>query len=298
MIWEEYLSKLIETFRSDFEKLSDSTQYMIRNELLDISLLKPCQIEVLDSVGEKRVVWLVVHDNNLSDMMFVIRKNVKSVNSSEFVKDYSFFNRAEIDKRFKLASYREFGHIDVFMKGRSITYLYRETSPESIGADMLESLVRRVQGKIRAKQLATIKQITEKLRKQAGKVTEKAIETNLTKYTEKIEGALAEIKRMDKEIGGIREVMGISKEYQDWRLLVSDVHRLKEEHVPREVFIAKVSELSTRIDALAGIKEAYDKILAQQSSFINWIKYSAVFVPIAIACVPIVQTLIQHLLGK
>jgi len=127
----------------------------------------------------------------------------------------------------------------------------------------------------------------------------------------KIDGALQEIRRIDGEIGKVRQLIGVSKEYQDWKLLVSDVDRLKGEHVSKEVFKAKLDELDTRINSLAEIREAYDKILAQQntfmkqqadvmkqqSSFITWIKYATILVPIAVVSVPIIEILLHNFLG-
>ena len=123
-----------------------------------------------------------------------------------------------------------------------------------------------------------------------------------------------EIRRLDGEINKVRQLVGVTKEIQDWKLLVSDVDRLKGEHVPREVFDAKVNELGTRIDSLSEIREAYDKVLAQQnefmkqqaevmrqqSSFIKWIKYATILLPIAVISVPIIEiisVLIRHYLN-
>jgi len=81
---------------------------------------------------------------------------------------------------------------------------------------------------------------------------------------------------------------------------------LKDEqvHVPREVFDAKVNELNTRINSLSDIKEAYDRVLIQQaevmkqqSSFIAWIKYATILVPIAVVVAPIIEVLIRHFLN-
>lgn len=123
-----------------------------------------------------------------------------------------------------------------------------------------------------------------------------------------------EIRRLDEEIDKVRQLVGVTKEVQDWKLLVSDVDRLKGEQVPREVFDAKVNELGTRIDSLSEIREAYDKILAQQtefmkqqaevmkqqSSFIKWTKYATILLPIAVISVPVIEVisiLIRHFLG-
>ena len=112
------------------------------------------------------------------------------------------------------------------------------------------------------------------------------------------------IKRLDKEIDKVRQLVGVTKEIQDWKLLVSDVHRLKGEHVPREVFESRIGELSTKIEAFEKIEKAYERladqqarVLEQQSSFLKWIKYSTILVPIAVALIPVIEILIRHFLG-
>jgi len=122
-----------------------------------------------------------------------------------------------------------------------------------------------------------------------------------------LDEALEGIRRIDEKINRVRKLVRFSQEYQDWKVLVSDVHRLKGEHVPREVFDAKVDELATRIDSLCVIREAYDKVLAQQtkvieqqSSFIKWIKYATILLPIAVISVPVIEIIsimIRHSLG-
>jgi predicted transcriptional regulator len=114
---------------------------------------------------------------------------------------------------------------------------------------------------------------------------------------------MQEIKRLDNEIGKVRQLVGVTKEFQDWKLLVSDVDRLKGEHVPREVFESKLRELSTKIEAYEKIEEAYErlstqqeKVLEQQSSFLKWIKYSTILVPIAVAVIPVIEYLLRYLL--
>ena len=83
----------------------------------------------------------------------------------------------------------------------------------------------------------------------------------------------------------------------------------------QDTFISELKRIedtiNTRIDALRDIKEAYDKLLSQQNafmdqqaevmkqqtSFINWIKYATIIVPIAVVSVPIIEILLRHFIG-
>jgi len=124
-----------------------------------------------------------------------------------------------------------------------------------------------------------------------------------------------QIKKLDKkyeeEISGFRKIVGTTKEFQDFRVFTTDVTDLKKSHVPREVFDAKVSELHTRINSLSEMKTEYDKLLSQQnefmkqqaevmkqqSSFVTWIKYSTILVPVAVVSAPIIYALLRRFLG-
>jgi hypothetical protein len=110
--------------------------------------------------------------------------------------------------------------------------------------------------------------------------------------------------KTEENIDALRKTVGAATDFQDWKVLVTDVERLSKEHVPKEVFESKVNELMGRIDALSSVKEAYDKVLQQQSklleqqsSFMTWLKYATVGVPVAIVLVPVIELLIRHALG-
>ena len=163
------------------------------------------------------------------------------------------------------------------------------------------------------------------MRAKVGQIKQENIRSDLMNQADSIERFVHSYSKRLKEqemlttaikedVDGVRQLIGVSTEYQDWKLLVSDVYRLKGEHVPKEVFDAKVGELSSRINSLSEIREAYDKILAhqtefmkqqaevmrQQSSFIKWIKYATILLPVAVISVPIIEiigVLIRHYLN-
>jgi len=75
--------------------------------------------------------------------------------------------------------------------------------------------------------------------------------------------------------------------------------------VPKEVFESRLKELSTRIQAFEKIEIAYERLTSQQervfeqqSSFLKWVKYSTILVPIAVACIPIIEIIIRHFINS
>jgi hypothetical protein len=81
---------------------------------------------------------------------------------------------------------------------------------------------------------------------------------------EKIDKALKEIKRIDehekklmsveKDIVGMRRLVGSSQEFQDWRVMASDVETLKKTHVTKELFESEIRRIDQKIDSLKEIK--------------------------------------------
>ena len=293
--WEKYLTETVTTYRKEFRRLSYRSQTLIRETALHDSLLEPCQIEVFDAGVEKSTVLLVAHDNNLPDMTFKIHENVENLDASEFIKSYEFIHEKGLIER-DLA-YRS-GYHNVYMKGFMVAI--SRDGPQHLAI----SLFLYLEDMVKTEQVNVIEHTTEGLKDTISKISEEDIKDELFATARKIDGSLQEIRRLDEEIGKVRQLVGVTKEFQDWKLLISDVSRLKGEHVPREVFESKINELSTKIRAFEKIEEAYERlanqqaeVMKQQSSFMNWIKYSTILLPIAVASIAIIEILIRYFLG-
>jgi len=294
MPWEEYLVKMVTTFRKEFEKLGSREQRIIKQSEFYRLPLKPCQIEVLDF--GKLVIWLLIHDDIFPDMMFKVHRDVKSLDESEFINKYNYKFFIHPDQTSGENLLHE--HL-IICTSLSIAGFDRKMPPEY----MAEWFLLIAKGALKTEQFNVIEHTTDRLKKSIAKIPDEDIKNELLVYMEKVDGALIETKRLDDEINKVRQLLGVTKEIQDWKLLISDVGKLKEEHVPREVFNTKVNELNTRINSLSEIKAAYDKILAQQtefmkqqaevmkqqSSFVKWIKYATILLPIAVISVPIIE---------
>jgi|GEM_PF-3487117 hypothetical protein len=302
--WEEYLTKSVTTFREEFGKLGHRQQQEIREGAFRFTLLEPCQIEVLDFGTKNGVLILPIHDNQLPDMTFKVHRNVKDLDTSEFLKKYY----PDLEKMpMDLLSRDSF----VIMLEKDFSVFLGRPSPSVLAGVFLRDSSKHAVEHFKNRQVSLIKTTTDGLKKDIARIPEKGTRDELLIHADKIEGALREIKRVDEDVSRVRQLVGATKEIQDWRLLVSDVDRLKEEHVPREVFEARIDELTTRINSFSQIKEAYDKVLAQQNdfmkqqadvmkqqaSFVTWIKYATVLLPVAVVLVPIIDALIRHFIG-
>jgi len=304
--WEAYLTETITNFRKEFEKFSIEDQKRIMQKEFDDLPFEPCQIEVLDFGANQNIIFFLIHDKKLPDMMFKIHKEAKNIEESEFKKKYKF-------AMLQFPTFDESGWKKIFPTYRFFIYTKASLNfnPMMSPLELVRYFMNEARRVLKDEQVDVIKRSTDGLKKSISKVPESDIRRELLASTNKIDKSLLEIRRLDEEIGKVRQLVGATKEIQDWRALISDVDRLKGEHVSREVFDAKVNELHTRIDSLTEIKEAYDKVLEQQnefmkqqaevmkqqSSFVTWIKYATILVPIAVVLVPIIDALIRHFLG-
>jgi hypothetical protein len=111
----------------------------------------------------------------------------------------------------------------------------------------------------------TIGSKAEEIKSEAGKIVDENLRTKLLKAADEIETSLTKMKRLDEhdqkiaviegEIEGVRRLIGTTKEYQDWRVLVSDVAEFKKTpHVTKDLFDSEIKRLDQRIDALKEIR--------------------------------------------
>lgn len=261
MDWKEYCNTVAEAFRDEFSKLPEEVQSVIRDELFDRSFLKPCQFEILDS-GRHSVIWFVVHDKQLDDMEIKIHENVQSPNVSEFARRYSFFTETTSEVNSLLASKSEL--VFTYMNHSKFAFA-RDRDPVLFAKSILRSLSIATSSILARSRLDAIGGFFDQMRSTIARVSQKGIRTELTEMTEKIDEALKEIKRIDehetklneleRDIGGVRTLIGASEKYQEWRVLTSDVNALKRmPHVSKEVFDSEIKRLDQRIDALKEIK--------------------------------------------
>ena len=130
---------------------------------------------------------------------------------------------------------------------------------DEIVSKLIEQFIIRLNIKSREKQVASIEHNTDSLKSYISK-TKQDNKWELTEITKKIDVALQEIKRIDehdkklldveKDIVGMRHIVGESKDFQEWRALTCDVQRLKDEQVGRKEYDADLKRLDEKIELI------------------------------------------------
>jgi len=233
-------------------------------------LTEPTQVEVLTFQKKPRVLLIYTHDKKRKDLEVEVHQEVDSdVNSlfSRMMRE----NPAWFDRFQKIAVEADSfsGNFDSVMSyGPDFWFeLYNDFSikredPTTMARKEVTRMTRQL---LRETESSAIGEKAEEIKSAAEQVLDKDQRSKLLKAAEDIETSLMKLKRLDGhdrkiaaiegEIEGVRKLIGTSKEYQDWKVLVEDVAAFKRTpHVTRELFESEIKRLDQRIDSLKEIK--------------------------------------------
>jgi len=307
--WEKYLSIFVditrEAYNSELAREGVTSEYLLQifdNPAIPLTLPKPCQIILLEFPPISRMVWIVTFEKNKPDKDFKIVEKIKE-SPKDFAKSHTEYKKynwilhaIETDRDvFQPVHDEEYvvgGGLD------HIAFLFfsdpRETStPQKLA---LHEFYRSKMYVLRSVQQSKIEKSTIEITNKVKESKTKAI-PSILKDVKSIEESLEKLKKIDEheqklmsmkeDLIGVRKLVG-TKTFGEWKVLLSEI-----------------GKINTRIDTLSDIRDAYDKVLAQQSevmkqqsSFVTWIKYATILVPIAVICVPIIEILLRHFLGN
>lgn len=325
MSWEEYAKSSISDFRAFYERLSQHSKNLIEEYKERFFYLPtiPCQIILIDFCKPYPKCIIVLHIPQGQDLETIAFLNItQEAFSSESQKEPKLLKllgkasvkalanevRHLVDHQmsttdFWITSHRKIETADGFM------LMVRGDQPSLSRNQVSDALIGNLRWDLnrvfKKEQRERIDKTFNDLQRNVERIPETIeLKKTIMEATGKLKAQLDQTdKRLDDEISGMRILVGTSETYKEWRALVADVDRLIREHVPREVFDAKISELNNQIAAFKEIREAYNKVLAQQaevmkqqSGFITWIKYATILLPIAVISVPIIE-IIRYLLG-
>ena len=322
MNWQRYLEEFVTNYRNLVEALPPRMQEEVKHPY-NRRFLKPCQIEVMNFGITNALVLVAANSEDRPDMEFTIHEKPEKPNdflndlierNPEFEKLKEEIAKVLFDKDFNPAV--RFALYTRHFRSKSI-FGPNDVSPDIFAMQHFEDLRSTMMEQLSRAQREVIENASQGLKEDIKKFPESESRTRFEAGVKSIEDALQRMKHLEQldekvasiegDIKGIRTLVGVSEEFRDWRVLALDVDRLKQEHVSKEVFLSEITTLKSRIDVLSELREAYDKVLnqqseviKQQSGFLKWIKYAAIFLPIAAISVPVIEiikVLVQHYLG-
>jgi len=127
--------------------------------------------------------------------------------------------------------------------------------------ELVESILR---GRLRKTKIRSTEEEIKEIEAESKKILDKSLRLKMLSHTGKISDSILDVKRLEQhehrlksieqEIGGVRKMIGTTKEYQDFRVFATDLEELKKTHVHKEVFESEIRRLDQRIEDLKAIK--------------------------------------------
>ena len=273
--WENFVTTYVTQWRIAFGNIDEKNRSRILNSHLKGYLLtKPLQVEVLTFQERPKVLFIYTRDKEQKDLEVVVHLNVDSNIVSYLSKLKEKNLSARTFERFEKIVRSFFGpfHVDPSLAfeisdddvlfGLHSEFSIEEEDPAITARSNVEHIMREV---LRETESSAISKNAEEIKAAAEQVSDQNQRNKLLKAAEGIEASLSKLKRLDVhdekiaamegEIRGVRKLIGSSKEYQDWRVLVEDVADFKRTpHVTKELFESEIKRLDQRIDSLKEIK--------------------------------------------
>ena len=306
--WEEYLKRNIIDYRVQFKNMSSNSSFSLKDDFAELLFWEPTQIIVLNFPEE--VLLLVLHNQSFLDM------EIKSHEKQSFLKFTldelksileNYAPPEKIEQLMEMLS--NFVNLDVSNftmaapGGIGVIFVTERLSlNKNEVADVLMKLLKTLT--VEQTKKKNIQKTVRKIRKEAEEIGTVEVRDKILNETTELESQIAELNtKVDREIGGIRMMIGDSAKFQDFKVFTTDLTDLKKSHVAQKVFEAKISELNTRMDGFKELKESYERMLSkqiefmkqqsevmsQQADFIKWVKYATVLLPIAVILVPVLE---------
>lgn len=273
--WQDFIKEYVMQWRLFYGRLDEESR---RNTLKPHSyyylLTEPLQVEILTFAKAPKVLLIYTRDKERKDLEVNVHleadSDVKSYFSKMKKENVTWFKRFEGIK----TAYEMFydGHSSSLHSVRDEAddywyHMYREFSienedPRRIARREVTDITRQLE---RETESSAIGKKAEEIKNAAEQVLDKNQRYTLLKAAEDIQTSLSKLKRLEEhdkkiaaiegEIAGVRKLIGTSKEYQDWKVLVEDVADFKKTpHVAKELFESEIKRLDQRIDGLKEIK--------------------------------------------
>jgi len=306
--WKQYLSIFIDEIRKAYEtefanfEVDPKAFKENKSFVKQFTFPEPCQITLLEFASNSLIFWIVSFEENKPDKAFKIIEGIKE-DPDEFLKNYREYEQyanliavaAASPDAMHYVSISETFDVAVTEDGMAYVFysdLRKTIHPRDLA---LKMFYERRTDVLRIVQRSRIEKIASEMRDEAKELglhgVEKTLENTLDKL-KIIDEHEQKLITMEDELTGVRKLVG-TRTFGEWKVL-----------------LAEIDKVNTRIDALSNIKDAYDKVLAQQNdfmkqqadvmkqqaSFVTWIKYSAILMPIAVISVPIIE-IIRIFLG-
>jgi len=240
----------VESFRNHLRAYGENTLGQLKDSTMDLLPFEPCQFEIFNNPEQNVLLVFMVHVNSLPDLSFEIHDSSEkfSVSKLRIVK-------AETLKEDQLLYLGGEWHIGAMAIGIILGRRWSigpavEWEKEPVLKALADAFQDSLENALKMIEVNAIDRSAAGLKKSIAKIPEKEMREELLGQTKRIDDAVREINRIGTDVSNVRQMIGTTKEFQDWRMLILDVSRLKEEHMSIVEIKAQIDRLDERIDAL------------------------------------------------
>lgn len=263
--WEEYIRYSILDFRQQYIVLSQEEREAASTDIVSKLILnEPSQVVVISFKENVRKFLVILHNNKYPDIETTVLEDLAtatfSLKTLTEIGVMKSLGRTEVERVFMLIRdiiptefpNSSWAWVPV---GEEVLCVFKEDPRFLLGP--LSGLVLWV---IRARagtkgEREKIGKTVDTIRKDAEEIDGTELRTKIIESTKKLEDEIEQLnKKFDEEIGGVRKMIGTTKDYQDFRVFATDVDDLKKSHVRRDVFESEIKRLDERINSLKEIK--------------------------------------------
>jgi hypothetical protein len=259
--WKEYIEHNILRFREYYDLLTKEEKRFIlesKNARL-LSLNKPTQVIVIDPADIPAKYILVMHAQEFMDMDIFVYENMPVEELCKKVIEHrgrwlDFLPEKDINSIFGFlgrGSQSYSNHLVSVWTSECSFSIHSDFDFRS-DRDYLFDLSRRTisQESELTKRKAQIEKTVIDLKKDAEAIPEEIdLRSKIIKGTTELEDQIKELqKRLDTEVGGVRQLIGTSERFLDWKAFTTDVEHLKTTHIAKETFHSEIKRIDEKID--------------------------------------------------
>jgi len=291
--WEEYIESNIAEFREQYKDSFSRSQITLLEkdrEAFLYSLNKPSQIIVVD-FEDRQCIFIIAHNQEHPDMEVLVFENavfenwedkvfvgkrllgLLGIKKTEINQIVEQMKRKKHYRQWKYGPKEDEFQLIYTPLGKRWLLLLSSYDPRYSGTKFHFATTfllfshSKLHSILREQQRREIKKTVSELREDAEAIPKEIeLRSKIIESTQRLDSQMKQLdEKVEKEISAVRKLIGLSESIQDWKLLISDVNRLKGEHVPREIFdteVRRINEkinkgleaLNTRIEDLKAIK--------------------------------------------
>lgn len=296
--WKKALPPIIDEFRETIKEIRESEfkRKGLRPEDIsniskevqkNITLLPPCQIQVIEKENSRGVILFTTFDEDYPDKQIIETRIPEDVSIKKYFEEHSkefpqWFKKiskddprysqippespktrlvaieGQLSKDFERGGGLGWSWVDEYS-----SYYYfpnKNDLPTKLLEHALDAFRRDMNHRMEfLLKIDDAEKVVDNFKKKIKDIKQDEIRENLassveeidkliSSYIDRLEKQEATVTTVKEDIDGVKQMVGVSKEFQDWRLLVTDVKKLKDEHISKGEFKAHMIRLDEKIE--------------------------------------------------